>query len=276
MILTCPECATRYSAKADAIGPNGRSVRCAKCSATWFVASDPDILALSDQQNDSGITAASVAGASAGFKPDPRPEVSNDTGAHVPAGAASAASIRDNADRSRARRRLFGVSMIWVVTLALLAAFALAAYIFRQPIVERFPSTSTIYKSFGFDVAQSGLTFQTVQSRSAIVEGVPTLIVDGVVQNLTAESIAAKSVLLSLHNAGGDELIRWIVELPNPKLSGHAGQAFVTSYPNPPIDASILRYRFADDNVMATKVNTPEQLSLVTTPDESKDDTPEE
>jgi len=240
------------------------------------VAADPDILALSDQQNDSAISAASVAGASAGFKPAPRPEASNDARAHVPAGAVSAASIRDNADRSRARRRLFGVSMIWIVTLALLAAFALAAYIFRQPIVERFPSTSTIYKSFGIDVAQSGLTFQSVQSRAAIVEGVPTLIVDGVVQNLTAEGIPAKSVLLSLHNAGGDELMRWIVELPNPNLSGRAKQSFVTSYPNPPIDASILRYQFADEDALATQTNPPERLSLATASGESKDDSPED
>ena len=161
-------------------------------------------------------------------------------------------------------------------TLALLAAFALAAYIFRQPIVERFPSTSTIYKSFGIDVAQSGLTFQSVQSRAAIVEGVPTLIVDGVVQNLTAEGIPAKSVLLSLHNAGGDELMRWIVELPNPNLSGRAKQSFVTSYPNPPIDASILRYQFADEDALATQTNPPERLSLATASGESKDDSPED
>lgn len=268
MILTCPECTTRYSAKADSIGPNGRTVRCAKCSATWFVAADPDILALSDQENDSGLTAASVAGASAGFKPEPRPEASNTINKPIPAGAATAASIRDNADRSRVRRRLFGVSMIWGVTLALLALIALAAYLFRQPIVERFPSTSTIYKSFGIDVAQNGLTFQTVQSRSAIVEGVPTLIVDGVVQNLTSENMAARPVLLSLHNGGGDELTRWIVELPKPNLAGRGAQTFVTSYPNPPIDASILRYRFADEMevVTAPDVITPEHLSLATTP----------
>jgi len=247
-------------------------VRCAKCSATWFVAADPDILALADQESDIGLTAASVAGASAGFKPESPSKAPSESKASIDAGSASAASIRDNADRSRARRRLFGVSMIWVVTLALLAAFALAAYIFRQPIVERFPSTSTIYKSFGIDVARSGLTFQSVQSRSAIVEGVPTLIVDGVVQNLTADRIMAKSVLLSLHNAGGDELTRWIVELPKPSLDGKAKRDFVTSYPNPPIDASILRYRFADEAAMTSST----QLSLAETPGAPEDDSPEQ
>lgn len=271
MILTCPECATRYSAKADAIGPNGRSVRCAKCSATWFVAAEPDVLALSDQQNDVGLTAASVAGASVGFKPEPRPNTSRDMDRAVPAGAASAASIRDNADRSRARRRVLGVSMIWGVTLGVLATFATAAYFLRQPIVERFPSTSTIYKSFGIEVAQNGLAFHAVQSRSAIVEGVPTLIVDGAVQNLTAKRIGAKPVLLSLHNAGGDELTRWIVELPAPSINAKGKQDFVTSYPNPPIDASILRYRFSEDMTVTSVIAPPERLSLATTSNTEND-----
>jgi predicted Zn finger-like uncharacterized protein len=35
MILTCPACATRYSADPASLGPYGRKVRCAKCNETW-------------------------------------------------------------------------------------------------------------------------------------------------------------------------------------------------------------------------------------------------
>lgn len=37
MIISCPSCATRYDVDDDRFQPDGRSVRCAECSVSWYV-----------------------------------------------------------------------------------------------------------------------------------------------------------------------------------------------------------------------------------------------
>jgi len=37
MIITCPDCATRYDVDDERFSPDGRSVRCTACSESWFV-----------------------------------------------------------------------------------------------------------------------------------------------------------------------------------------------------------------------------------------------
>lgn len=42
MKITCPDCSTSYEIKAEALGAEGRSVKCAKCGNRWFVAPKPE------------------------------------------------------------------------------------------------------------------------------------------------------------------------------------------------------------------------------------------
>ncbi|MEP3045375.1 MAG: MJ0042-type zinc finger domain-containing protein [Roseibium sp.] len=42
MKIKCPDCSTSYEIKIEALGPEGRSVKCAKCGNRWFVAPTPD------------------------------------------------------------------------------------------------------------------------------------------------------------------------------------------------------------------------------------------
>ncbi|RST29776.1 hypothetical protein HMF7854_02250 [Sphingomonas ginkgonis] len=50
MILTCPECGTRYVVKDGAIPPEGRQVRCASCRHSWH--QDPEVAASAEQVDD--------------------------------------------------------------------------------------------------------------------------------------------------------------------------------------------------------------------------------
>lgn len=45
MQIVCPNCTTSYQVSAEAIGENGRSVRCVRCQSVWFAAPAPMVMA---------------------------------------------------------------------------------------------------------------------------------------------------------------------------------------------------------------------------------------
>lgn len=259
MILTCPECSTRYLTKENAIGPNGRTVRCAKCDTTWFVASEADQLALQDNQRPveeivpefTGSAAGIAAGASPDSSftqnqpaaPDPQP------GAHV--------VMRDKADQERRRRRLTSVGLIWAVPLALLFVAAVLGYVFRQNIVNGIPQTATLYKAIGVDVKLSGLNIEDPITRSALIDGKPVFVVNGAVRNITAQAQDVPMIELSLHSKDGEPLVTWLVDVKKTSLGKNERVTFISEYPNPPVDAVKLRYRFADETVVAASGEEP-------------------
>ena len=58
MILTCPECSTKYVVKDGAIPPGGRQVRCASCKHSWH--QDPEASADAPSENQSIAEAAMI------------------------------------------------------------------------------------------------------------------------------------------------------------------------------------------------------------------------
>jgi len=238
MILTCPDCSTRYSVKDDAIGPNGRTVRCSNCHASWFVSEDADALALTDNQEE--ILTPVVERSEAKVEPEktdiPRPVM----GAHV--------QIRDKADRERRRRRMMGVSMIWGITLGLLLLAAILAYVFRQNIVDQSPGMASLYKAFNIPVKVNGLDFEDPATRNIMIDGRPVLVVNGVIVNRSNETRELPLIELSLVSNSGQEITKWLVEPSKDKLAPKERMEYVSQYPNPPLDATDLEYRFVDDS----------------------------
>ena len=261
MILTCPECATRYLAKDNSIGPNGRTVRCSRCETTWFVAADSDELALKDNQTET-ITAASAAGGQSLAIPtipvlaenessdtDVKADVRDDSvemnttdeivkGVHV--------DIRDRADDQRRRRRLRTVGLIWLIPLLILCMAAGLAYVMRQDIVRKMPATATLYKQLGIEVTLSGLSLEAPMSRTTLIENKTILVVNGAVRNISGSPQQVPLIEFSLHDKSGAELTSWFVETSAKTLEKDGRVTYTSEYPNPPLDAVTMKYKFED------------------------------
>lgn len=68
MKITCPDCSTSYEIKPEALGADGRSVKCAKCGNRWFVSprkeqTDEAAFAADADPDDADDTADESAGA---------------------------------------------------------------------------------------------------------------------------------------------------------------------------------------------------------------------
>ena len=57
MLIVCPSCASSYMIDPAAVGPAGRTVRCARCKATWFAGGpkrEPDVADIRRQRDRGG------------------------------------------------------------------------------------------------------------------------------------------------------------------------------------------------------------------------------
>lgn len=255
LIISCPDCSTRYKTSAESVGTNGRTVRCAKCGTTWFVPgtdiltsgpSNADALAFAD--NIAAETKTSGADAPG---PLPEPVEASSTFGSMPAPAAQIGAdviMRDHVDRERLIRRQRTIRLIWGFSLLLIIIAAIIAYWNRQAIVNRIPQMATLYNAVGIEVRVGGLEIDPPQARTVIVDGKAVIRVESVVRNLTTQEKDVPLIELTLHDSDGQGLVQWYVEPDPSRIAGKGRLVFTTEITDPPTGATGLRYRFSDES----------------------------
>ena len=255
MILTCPECKTRFVVKDDAIGPNGRTVRCSQCTTTWFVACDPEVLELEDNKKPDLIEETQTDpsrydpeqdeydhedvphGGETSTLPDADTQSRATVGPHT--------QMRQKAERKKVQRRLFGVGMIWGVTLLILSLVIGGGFLLRSQIVEKMPGAEHIYRAFGIEVTASGLEFYNIKPEFGENDGVPVMFVTGYIRNYDLRPRDVGLIKLTFKNANDEVLGSWVVDPPQTRLEPGKSLKFMAQYPKPPKDAVKLGATFA-------------------------------
>ncbi len=225
MILTCPECATRYAVPDEKLGPEGRAVRCANCGASWRARSDAVLdLAAVGKATD---------------KTEPAPAFSPDTpGEALP----RAYRERVQARRQATQAAVWGV-VAAIIAVVLVSALA-AAIVFRSAVVEAWPGSAGAFAAIGLPVNVTGLVFEDVRARPELRDGRPLVAVSGSIRNVGEATRTPPPVRAALLDAGGRTLAVTIGRPDRSSIPAGEARAFQLLLADPPATAAEVDVRF--------------------------------
>lgn len=224
MIVTCPNCATRYQIEPDALVPNGRYLRCVKCSHQW-------------------LERPSAAGGAEA------PEEDNFDDLLSPPRRTRRPPARRPGARGRTppKRSRLAKIVPWAALAAVLVVILGGIVLLQKPIVSIFPPAAPLYAMLGlgepapvqrFEV-RNVITEQRRDGDNVVIE------VKGEVHNLTNEVQSLPQLIAVLRDVNEREIQFWKFNGPVPELQPGQTTEFTTSITNPPANARSLIVNFA-------------------------------
>ncbi len=236
MILTCPECATRYQANDAAFPPGGRRVRCAKCGHAWHQeapAAEPEQETEKSPPPREPEPAAEPAPWRTAYIP-PAPD--------IPESDTVEASV-DKAGRAMGRLAAAGGWLGFVLAVLVIGWSAVS---YRQTVAELWPGSATLYSALGLGVNARGLAFTDVSYRRETQDRQSVLAVTGKLVNISGRELAVPQILVILTGEDGRELYRWNFTPDAATLGAGRSVKFLTRMSGPPSAARHLKLKFAD------------------------------
>jgi predicted Zn finger-like uncharacterized protein len=219
MILTCPACATSYFIRDEAVGPEGRKVRCQSCGEVWRATPDEPLeLTLTPEPVVAAAAPESEPAPTASLAETPAPELPR--------------AFRARADRQKKLRRAAAHGVVWAGLASVFIGLIVAAFLFRVEIVQAFPKAASAYKFFGATVNPVGLDFEALTAKAASSHP-GMVLVSGAIRNVRDAEIVSPPVRVALLDANGAEVGFKIVQIDAaPVLPGKV-QGFAALIPDP-------------------------------------------
>lgn len=216
MILTCPACATSYFIPDDAIGPDGRRVRCKSCGHDWRATPE-------DTSLDLGEVAAAIS--------PPPTEVTQVVEVEA-APAPLPQAFRARAQERQRAQKAVKQGLAWSLLVIAIVSALSTAYLMRDTIVAKVPTLASAYRMFGIQTNAIGLEFEAVNARYA-AHDTSRVVISGAVRNIRDREIVIPAIRISMRDATGREIDHKIVRLDvAPVLPGKV-QGFAEVLSNP-------------------------------------------
>ena len=229
MILTCPDCATRYFVDDAKLGGEGKAVRCAACGARWTARREDEV--------ELELSVSPEVGAMAVERPEPAAEVPE-----FP--KALPQKFRAKAAEKTAVRRAVAHGVVWASLIAILAGAMAASVIFRVEVVRLVPRAASAYAMAGLKVNAIGLTFENVSARPALQDGHAALVVSGEIRNIESQASNCPPLRISVFNRAGVRVASMVSRVEDARVAPGESHHFVIPMLDPPPTAEKVEVSF--------------------------------
>jgi len=228
MIVTCPACSVRYVLDPRALGEAGRTVRCARCSHTWHQTPPVEALPPVDEPP----------------APVEAPPVER---APPPAPVLEAAPKKVQLPALPRKKRRWGPAIAAAALLLVLVGAGFGAVTQRDWVVRHWPPAGQVYAALGLRASDNslGLELRKVMPSRDMADGVPTLVIDGEVANVSGVARAVPKLKVILRDGGKHDLQNWTFSVTQERLSPGQSVAFHTSVAKPSEQATDVVVTFA-------------------------------
>lgn len=249
-IINCPSCQAGYRFDPAAL-TESRKVRCARCRTEWTVDASPvasgaiaePIPALEDVYAVDAVELDDGASEVAATRPVGR--------ARPGRGKESRTRTRRSTGASRLTRFASSLRPAAIVAAVGVAAIGLAIGE-RAAMVRAAPSLASLYASIGLPVNVRGLSIGDVRSTETVENGVPVLLVTGMVENISDARVDVPRLRLSIRASDGRELYAWTTMATRGSLSPADTAAFRARLASPPAEGAEISARFVSSTETAS------------------------
>lgn len=245
MILTCPNCAARYTVKDATFPPEGRKVRCTKCGHSWFAsnpaasAPEPVPTAIPADVPASEESVAAPASAATG-------DIAAAVFTAPPELTPSAFKPPPEKDTGTGSGRRLAIAGGWALLVLSVLVLVWSAYRYREEVVASWPRAASLYAWVGWPAKDSGIILSNVHYSRVVRNSHAVLVLSGSLRNPSAQSQYVPQVRVFLRGADGRVLQRYVFAPPVRILRGGETENFHTDLNAPPAAARHLTLELAE------------------------------